>query len=129
MKTAYITHPNYPGVAAVGAHGASLQLWDLFYTNSLPNLNLAYSEIILGAWHPDYQNIINTFKGKITLLWTSSPGQTQFREINILAQIINLLNANKIHTLFFGSKEFYEMFKETPRVQWFPYPFAEELIK
>lgn len=129
MKPAYVTTRQYPGVATVGANGSAIKLWDLFYLEGLnPQLLSAYGGIILGAWHNDYAPILQGYKGIKAILWTSSPGQSQFNELPILEHVLGLLQAQAINYLLFGSKEFYEMFRDDKRVRWFPYPFSQEVI-
>lgn len=132
MRTAAITTLNYPGVAAVLTHMSALGLCDFLPIESgldAPYLSQNYDLVIFGAWLDVYEKTMPYIKCKKAILWTSSPGQTAITEFAIIQKIFLLLNANRFDYLLFGSKEMAEMFSYNPKVKWFPYPFAEELIK
>lgn len=130
MKILAVVSKSYPGVCAVLEHGRHLGLWDTAFLENLKNVDeiKGYDLVILGAYHPGYEQLLNKSQ-KFVLLWTSSPGQTGFREVDVLKKVFSLYQDKSINELWFGSKEFVEIFKKEENVFHFAYPFSIELIE
>jgi len=132
VKTLALVSRHYPGVASVFSHGRSLGLWDVGFVEDIRNVNelSSYSLVIFGAYHQLYEQVMRSGKKqKKVLLWTSSPGQTGFREIDILKRVFQLHKEGYIHELWFGSEEFSEIFKNDENVFHFPYPFSLKFME
>ena len=124
MKLLFISSKRFPGVSMVAENGRRLGFWGVFFVeDGIPYLG-SYDGIIFGGYIENYKQIIERADCRKFLLWTSSPGQSQFHELPILERVLKLLNENRIDILFFGSKEFYEMFKENTNIKYLPYPIA-----
>jgi hypothetical protein len=90
--------------------------------------------LILGAWTPLYDHLIEAFKSKdviLGVLWTSTVTQTDMSvvEVNYINHVYDLLKQGKIDFIWFGSKEWTKVYDDD-RVYHMPYPITPvDLIK
>ena len=120
----------FPGVNAVFENGRALGLWDKAFVEDVgrPNELLNYKMLVFGAYHQGYERLLRLPGIKKVILWTSSPGQTAFRERDILEYVFTLLRRDLIDELWFGSKDFAEVVRVEDNTHYFPYPVALDLI-
>ena len=120
----------YPGVNAVFRHGAALGLWThLHLEDTIPENDF----VILGAWHPSYEEYLD--KHRCVVYLTSTFGQMEFSnnqiEIQYIPMFIELLNKNRIKAILAGWKEVADYFNDRVKEKSFycPYPFSEAYLK
>lgn len=119
----------YPGVNAVFRHGAALGLWEhINLKTELPKNDF----VILGAWHPSYEEYLD--KHQCTVYLTSTFAQMEFShnqiEITNQGTIQKLLQDNRIKAVLSGWQDTSDFLTEyfPARSFYCPYPFSEEFI-
>lgn len=126
-RPVFLVSKAYPGVCSVADHGLSLGLWDkAFVEDHTPGGLASYDRVILGAWHPSYEPFLR-LRARKALLWTSSPGQSAFREKDVL-RLVNHLAIQGIFRLWFGSAELAEVWRPEEFAAHFPYPVSVDLL-
>lgn len=138
MKKILVTCPQeFVGVSSVFKHFVSLGLGKFVPTQQLtPELIKQADFLLLGAWHPSYNDLIK-LPIKKGILLTSSILQIELTpnmiELQYLNYILSLLKEDKINYLFCGSPNLYEAIKlfETQKeenIYYFPYPYNTHLF-
>ena len=108
----------FPGVSRVLEEGAKLGLWS--YIKLAPGVQIPKdTSYILGYYTPEYEEVIQYMTGaKITVLWTSSPGEVEFEPVEQMA-LDRLVHDPRIARIWFGDPVLGSLF---PKGYYAPYP-------
>lgn len=127
----FITSKAFPGVSQVGQHGLALGLWDVVNVEDVgrPNDLLGYKCWIFGAYHEGYERLFRIPGVKKVCCWTSSPGQTGFREKEIFGHVQGYVQNGVLSELWLGSRELAEVLKTESWAYYFPYPICLDHLR